>query len=100
MIARPETTAEKALGPHPDVLTYMGYTYRKLGQLDTAESYYKQALAIAPNHIGATEYYGELKVERGDIKGARQMLAKLDSICSFGCVEAEDLRRWIVQGHG
>ena len=92
--------AEKTLGPHPDVLTYIGYTYRKMGQYDTAESFYRQALAIAPNHVGATEYYGELKVERGDIAGARQMLAKLDTICSFGCVEAEDLRRWIAQGHG
>ena len=92
--------AEQALGPHPDVLTYIGYTYRKMGQYDTAENFYRQALAIAPNHIGATEYYGELKVERGDIAGAKQMLAKLDSLCSFGCVEAEDLRRWIANGHG
>ncbi len=92
--------AEVALGPHPDVLTYIGYTYRKLGRYDMAEDYYRQALAIAPNHIGATEYYGELKVERGDLAGAKQMLAKLDSLCSFGCVEAEDLRRWIAQGHG
>ena len=92
--------AESAFGPHPDVLTYIGFSYRKLGRYDTAESYYRQALAIAPDHRGATEYYGELKVERGDLAGARKMLAKLDSLCSFGCVEAEDLRRWIAQGHG
>jgi tetratricopeptide (TPR) repeat protein len=87
--------AQVAFGPHPDVLTYLGFTYRKLGDYATAESYYKQALAIAPEHRGATEYYGELKVERGDLPGARQMLAKLDSICTFGCFEAEELRRWI-----
>lgn len=87
--------AEAAFGPHPDVLTYLGFTYRKLGDYSMAETYYKQALAIAPDHRGATEYYGELKVERGDLKGARQMLARLDSICSFGCFEAEELRRWI-----
>ena len=92
--------AEGVFGPHPDVLTYIGFSYRKLGRYDTAESYYRQALAIAPDHRGATEYYGELKVERGDLPGARKMLAKLDSLCSFGCVEAEDLRRWIAQGHG
>jgi tetratricopeptide (TPR) repeat protein len=91
---------QDVLGPHPDVLTYIGYTYRKMGQYDKAENYYQQALTIAPNHIGATEYYGELKVERGDIKGAKEMLAKLDKLCAFGCVEAEDLRRWIAQGHG
>jgi tetratricopeptide (TPR) repeat protein len=87
--------ASAVFGPHPDVLTYTGYTYRKLKQYDQAEAYYRQALAIAPNHVGATEYYGELMVVRGDIKGAKRMLAHLEDVCSFGCVEVEDLRRWI-----
>ena len=91
--------AETAFGPHPDVLTYIGYTYRKMGRYDMAERYYREALAIAPNHRGATEYYGELKVERGDVKGAKLMLAKLDGLCSFGCVDAEVLRQWIAKGH-
>ncbi len=92
-------TAREALGPHPDILTYQGYTWRKKGQFDRAETYYRQALAIAPEHRGATEYYGELKVERGDLKGARVMLARLDRICAYGCAEAEELRRWVDAGH-
>jgi len=87
--------AETVFGPHPDVLTYLGYTSRKLGRIDAAEAYYKQALALAPNHRGATEYYGELKVIEGDIKGAKMLLARLESNCAFGCIEAEDLRHWI-----
>jgi len=90
--------AEQVFGPHPDVLTYTGYTYRKLHQYDKAEAYYRKALAIAPNHVGATEYYGELMVVRGDIAGAKRMLAKLETVCTFGCVETEDLRRWIDKG--
>ncbi len=90
--------AEQVFGPHPDLLTYLGYTYRKMGQLDRAEGYYRQALAVAPGHRGATEYYGELKVERGDMAGARRMLAALDRQCAFGCVEAETLRSWITKG--
>jgi len=90
--------AEEAFGPHPDILTYKGYTWRKLGQLDKAEAFYRQALALAPGHRGATEYYGELKVIRGDIAGARSLLARLDAQCAFGCAEAEDLRRWIEHG--
>lgn len=90
--------AKAAFGPHPDVLTYMGYVWRKLGQLDTAEAYYREALLIAPNHVGATEYYGELMVVRGDLAGARHMLAKLEATCHFGCIESEDLRRWIENG--
>jgi tetratricopeptide (TPR) repeat protein len=90
--------AETAFGPHPDVLTYTGYAWRKLGQYDKAEFYYREALAVDPDHVGATEYYGELMVERGDLAGARRMLAKLERVCSFGCVESEDLRRWIEHG--
>jgi tetratricopeptide (TPR) repeat protein len=87
--------ASAVFGPHPDVLTYTGYTYRKLHQYDRAEFYYKQALAIAHNHVGATEYYGELMVVRGDMAGAKHMLSRLEDICTFGCVEVQDLRRWI-----
>lgn len=90
--------ARQAFGPHPDLLTYIGYTHRKLGAFDVAETYYQQALALAPDHRGATEYYGELKVQRGDLAGARRMLAKLDAACAYGCAEAEELRRWIDQG--
>ena len=90
--------AREALGPHPDILTYQGYTWRKKGQPEQAEAYYRQALAIAPDHRGATEYYGELKVERGDLAGARVLLARLDRICAYGCAEAEELRRWIDAG--
>jgi Flp pilus assembly protein TadD len=86
-------------GPHPDVLTWLGFASRKLGRTELAETYYRRALTAAPGHKGATEYYGELLVERGDITGARRMLAQLDANCAFGCAEAEELRRWIVAGH-
>jgi tetratricopeptide (TPR) repeat protein len=87
--------AKATFGAHPDVLTYLGFASRKLGKYDTAVSYYRQALAVAPNHKGATEYYGELMIERGDLAGGEKMLAKLDSLCTFGCAEAEELRRWV-----
>lgn len=86
----------RVFGPHPDILTYLGFVNRKLGHFAVAEDYYRQALAAAPDHLGATEYYGELMVERGDIAGARWMLAKLDATCSYGCAQADELRRWIV----
>lgn len=91
-------SAQRAFGAHPDILTYLGFANRKLGRFDTAERYYRAALAVAPDHRGATEYFGELKVERNDLAGARRMLAKLDAQCRFGCTEAEELRAWIVAG--
>lgn len=92
-------SAQASFGPHPDILTYLGFANRKLKRFDVAESYYLTALTVAPNHRGATEYYGELMVERGDLAGARRKLAALDSQCRFGCAEAEELRRWITAGH-
>jgi tetratricopeptide (TPR) repeat protein len=90
--------AELAIGPHPDILTYEGFVWRHKGDWARAEGYYQQALAIDPSHRGATEYYGELKVLKGDMAGARAMLARLDAACTFGCAEAEELRLWIDHG--
>lgn len=92
-------SAQQSFGPHPDILTYLGFANRKLKRYDIAESYYLAALAAAPGHRGATEYYGELMVERGQLADARAMLAKLDMECHFGCAEAEELRHWVVAGH-
>ncbi len=91
-------TAQLSFGPHPDILTYIGFANRKLKRFDVAETYYREALAIAPDHRGAKEYFGELMVERGDLAGAKAMLASLDRTCQFGCAEAEELRRWIAAG--
>lgn len=92
-------SAQRAFGAHPDILTYLGFANRKLGRLDIAEGYYRAALIAAPGHRGATEYFGELMVERRDIAGARRMLARLDAQCRFGCTEAEELRAWIRVGY-
>lgn len=86
-----------AAGPHPDITTYMGYTQRKLGNYDLAKTYYAMALKVAPNHKGANEYLGELYVETGELEKAKTQLAKLEEICSFGCIEENELRGWIVK---
>jgi tetratricopeptide (TPR) repeat protein len=90
--------ARATFGPHPDILTYLGFANRKLGRFDVAEGYYRAALAAAPGHRAASEYYGELMVERGDRAGAQRMLAGLEESCSFGCAEADELKRWIDSG--
>ncbi len=90
--------AQRVFGAHPDILTYLGFANRKLGRFDVAEGYYRAALTAAPGHRGATEYFGELMVERRDMAGARRMLARLDAQCRFGCTEAEELRAWIAVG--
>lgn len=88
-----KTSAEA--GPHPDVMTYLGFSYRKMQQYDQAIHYYRQALAIDSEHKGANEYLGELYVEIGDLARAGLQLQKLDELCPFSCAEKEELQRWI-----
>jgi tetratricopeptide (TPR) repeat protein len=83
--------AEAAIGPHPDILNYEGFANRHLGRYDIAITKYKRALAINPDHIGANEYLGELYLEIGRVADAKAQLAKLDTLCPFGCVEREEL---------
>jgi tetratricopeptide (TPR) repeat protein len=89
--------AALAFGPHPDVLTYIGFANRKSGRYEAALASYAAALAINPDHVGANEYLGEYHVERGDLDAARLQLARVEAVCAFGCPEAEELRGWIAR---
>lgn len=72
----------------------MGYSLRKKQPPDLAgaEKYYQAALKIDPNHRGALEYYGMLKLTKNDLTGAEALLARLDKVCTFGCEEYSDLK--------
>ncbi len=72
----------------------MGYSLRKKQPPDLvgAEKYYQAALKIDPNHRGALEYYGQLKLINNDLPGAEALLARLDKACTFGCEEYSDLK--------
>jgi Tfp pilus assembly protein PilF len=89
------TALQSRLGPHPDVLTYIGFAHRKQGDFETAFAFYNAALEIDPDHLSANEYLGEAHVERGDLASARKQLAKLEALCPFGCAQTEELGRWI-----
>ncbi|MEM9738876.1 MAG: tetratricopeptide repeat protein [Pseudomonadota bacterium] len=88
-------TASAILGPHPDVLTYIGFANRKSGNIDEAYAYYSAALTIAPDHLSANEYLGEFYVEQGNIAAAYGQLDKLEALCPFGCAQTEELRSWL-----
>lgn len=88
-------TAGTILGPHPDVLTYIGFANRKKGERAAALSYYTAALEIAPDHLSANEYLGEYYVEMGDLDRAEAQLNKLNTLCPFGCEQTEELAKWI-----
>ena len=73
------------------VLTYIGYTTRKLGNLDEGIKYYHKALAINPKNTLAREYLGEGLLTKGDVAGAKVQLAAIEKQCGKTCHEYEDL---------
>ena len=62
---------------NPDILNYMGFTTRKVGNFDQAEKFYLEGLSIKPNHNGINEYLGELYVQTNRIGKAKERLAVL-----------------------
>ena len=75
-----------------DAYNLMGYATRKSGDANGSLQYYNQALAIDPKHIGAHEYVGEAYLMLDRPAEADQHLARLDSLCVFGCTEYKMLK--------
>jgi tetratricopeptide (TPR) repeat protein len=80
---------------NPDVLNYLGYSHRKLGQRTEALQFYQRALSQDPEHLGANEYLGELYLEMDLLPKAEERLAVLADACDSGCEEFEDLEEAI-----
>lgn len=68
----------------------LGYSHRKLGQLDEAAQAYAVALDINPDHLGALEYQGEMFVETGQLDLAKANLTRLKALCG-DCEQYGDL---------
>ncbi|MDA7947399.1 MAG: tetratricopeptide repeat protein [Hyphomicrobiaceae bacterium] len=75
----------------PHVLNYLGYSYRKSGDLTTAITYYKAALAIDPDFVLAREYLGEGYVKAGRLDLAKLELEEIGKRCGKGCKEYVEL---------
>ena len=70
----------------------LGYATRASGNPQGSLQYYTQALAIDARHLGAHEYLGEAYLMLDRPAEAEQMLARLDSMCVFGCAEYRTLK--------
>lgn len=85
-------TALKSAPANADVLNLLGFTHRKTGKFDAAEDFYRKALDINSDHLGALNYLGQLYLETGRLEEAKKMLARLDKACFFGCKEYDQLK--------
>ena len=75
-----------------DILNYMGYTLRKTGDFEKAETYYLKGLELDAKHLGINEYLGELYVQTGRIELAKN---RLEVLKSCKCEEYEELKELI-----
>lgn len=81
----------------PRVLNYIGYSTRKLGDVDEGIRYYKKALSLDPNYNVAREYLGEGYLQKGDLGSAKQQLAEIAKRCGVSCEEYKDLAEEIAK---
>jgi tetratricopeptide (TPR) repeat protein len=77
--------------PDAMTLTYIGYSKRKMGEVDEGIGYYKQALAIDPTNVHTHEYLGEGYVAQGRIDLAKAELATLQTLCGTTCDQYKGL---------
>ncbi len=80
------------------VLTYRGFTARKLGNLEQADMYYEQALVQNPDNILARSYMGQGKVAAGDTVAAVVQLREIQNRGGVGTWAEASLRSAIETG--
>ena len=86
------TLANEENPDQPDILNYLGYSFRKVDDFTMAEIYYEQGLAIDPLHIGINKYLGELYIETNRIGKAKK---RLEILKSCNCEEYKELKNLI-----
>ncbi|MCA6117325.1 hypothetical protein J6524_20980 [Bradyrhizobium sp. WSM 1738] len=74
-----------------DIQTYIGYSYRRLRELELAFAHFRQALTFNPRHRAAHQHMGETYLTIGNVAAAREHLAALEGICLIPCAEHGDL---------
>lgn len=60
--------------------------------MDLVFRHYNEALRIDPKHRAAHEYLGEAYLMSGNVAKAKEHLAQLDRLCTFGCEEFTKLK--------
>jgi len=75
----------------PRILNYLAFTNRKMGNTQVAMEFYRQALHQDPDYILARSYFGQAKMKSGDVKGAKEQLARIDAIDGTGSWAYESL---------
>jgi tetratricopeptide (TPR) repeat protein len=78
-----------------DAHNLYAYSIRKGANpsMDLVFRHYNEALRIDPKHRAAHEYLGEAYLMTGNLPKAKEHLAQLDNLCTFGCEEYTKLKK-------
>lgn len=95
--------AQKVLAAMPDqaddrVLTYWGFTARKLGDVPAGMAYYEAALEKNPANTLARSYMGQALVEQGDMAGATEQLEQIRALGGTGTWPEMSLAKAVASG--
>ena len=71
------------------VLSSIGYSTRKLGDIDKGINYYHQALERDPDYTKARQYLGEAYRQKGDVGKAKEQLIEIANRCGGPCDDYE-----------
>ncbi len=82
------------------VLTYLGFTHRKMGNGDAAMAFYQKALASNPGNLLARSYMGQFFVESGQVELAQAQLTEINARGGRESWPAKSLRWAIASGRG
>lgn len=84
-------TLEDVLKRHPgnaDALTYTGFAYLQMQDIEKATQYIDNALIANPRHLGANAYRADLYLLDGDTARALEQLQVMRAICAgMDCAE-------------
>ena len=64
----------------PDILYYLGFSYKNVSDIIMAEIYYEQGLEIDPKHININKNLAELYIETNRIHKAKERLKLLENL--------------------
>lgn len=78
-----------------DLYNLLGFSLRKLGELNRAAAAYRRALSLDPDHRGTLEYQGQLFLMIGEPARALDNLRRLEVLCPQGCEERAELEKAI-----
>ena len=78
-----------------DAHNLYAYSIRKGANpaMDLVFRHYNEALRLDPKHRAAHEYLGEAYLMTGNVAKAKEHLAQLDTLCTFGCEEYTKLKK-------